>query len=425
MNFQSAFLALLKQNKIEYQDFCNTIKTIVKKLNNVYYGINDDAKNFVLAGSICRKTAVCFSDIDFCYILPNDVYQRFEKRSGNIQSQLLGEIKSKIEQRYPNSEIKADGQVVDSFFRSRLIELVPSFMIDGYDGYLKYPDTHDNGSWLCTNPQAQKREIESICTKYPLYLDLCKLVRCWKNEQNVKIKGIEIDILVYEFLKTRIDFLNKSIAEIDILKSFTSLMKYLSSFSFKIHYKIFGELNYIDIDFDKFKKKSSYAYTLLTETDMLQLWENCIALFGDGFPKDSFSSNCYKNEQFIQQLFPVKISKHVKLDCEITSDGFRPQSLLNMLKNIIPGTRKFIINKAKTLTFKIVEIDVQEPYDIYWKVRNVGKVAIEKDCIRGNIEKGNNTKIEHSNFHGPHYVECYIVKDGKCIARDKIDVPIE
>ena len=32
--------------------------------------------------------------------------------------------------------------------------------------------------------------------------------------------------------------------------------------------------------------------------------------------------------------------------------------------------------------------------------------------------------MEHSDFKGEHVVECYIVKNGIVVARDRIDVPI-
>lgn len=35
------------------------------------------------------------------------------------------------------------------------------------------------------------------------------------------------------------------------------------------------------------------------------------------------------------------------------------------------------------------ESDIPKPYDIYWKVRNVGYEAIRRNCIRGQIKKGN------------------------------------
>ena len=85
---------------------------------------------------------------------------------------------------------------------------------------------------------------------------------------------------------------------------------------------------------------------------------------------------------------------------------------------------KYILSTSRDLNFYIEKCDVIEPYDIYWKVRNVGKLADKRNQIRGQIIKGKDTKHEKSNFHGPHYVECFIVKDGICVARDKIDVPI-
>jgi hypothetical protein len=47
--------------------------------------------------------------------------------------------------------------------------------------------------------------------------------------------------------------------------------------------------------------------------------------------------------------------------------------------------------------------------------------------IRGSIvqDAGKEQRNERTDFKGEHFVEAYIVKDGICVARDKIDVPIE
>ena len=84
-----------------------------------------------------------------------------------------------------------------------------------------------------------------------------------------------------------------------------------------------------------------------------------------------------------------------------------------------------ILRHNKQLKFFISETDCPEPYDIYWKVRNVGPVAESKNCIRGQIEKTNlHTHREHTDFQGSHYVECYLVKNNICVARAHISVPI-
>lgn len=62
--------------------------------------------------------------------------------------------------------------------------------------------------------------------------------------------------------------------------------------------------------------------------------------------------------------------------------------------------------------------------DYYWKVKNVGKTAEKRNCIRGQVVKKQQTITENTNFYGPHYVECYVVKNGVCVARDRISVPI-
>ena len=80
----------------------------------------------------------------------------------------------------------------------------------------------------------------------------------------------------------------------------------------------------------------------------------------------------------------------------------------------------------KQLDFHIVRCDVKSPYEIYWKVRNCGEEAFKRNCIRGQITEGtlDAPLREHADFQGPHFVECYAVKNGICVARSRIDVPI-
>lgn len=85
---------------------------------------------------------------------------------------------------------------------------------------------------------------------------------------------------------------------------------------------------------------------------------------------------------------------------------------------------KGYLRRHKSLDFFIESTTCPAPYDIYWKVRNVGPVAEEKDCIRGEIKPGNKRHKESTDFYGEHFVECYLVKNGVCVAQDRIDVPI-
>lgn len=57
---------------------------------------------------------------------------------------------------------------------------------------------------------------------------------------------------------------------------------------------------------------------------------------------------------------------------------------------------------------------------------NHGEEAVKRDCIRGQIIKDQRkqTLKEFSEFLGEHYVECSLISNGICLARDRIIVPI-
>lgn len=119
--------------------------------------------------------------------------------------------------------------------------------------------------------------------------------------------------------------------------------------------------------------------------------------------------------------YSIDIKYGLKLDCEIKRDGFR-ESLLSRI--LAEGHR---ISRVRSLDF-IFQTDVPEPYDVKWKARNVGEEAIRRNCLRGQIIESNkhpNIRHESADFRGPHYMECYIIKNSIVVARDKIEVPIE
>lgn len=360
------------------------------------------------------------SDVDFCFLLPRYLHDKYNKRKGNLQSQLLQEIKNSIKAKYPNTDINADGQVVDLNFSKRLIELVPCFDLN--DGFFTYPDTNNNGSWNSTNPLKQQEYIEEFSKKYPVYRYACQLIRCLKYEQNIHIKGILIDFLVAEFIEDNfITYQNKKYKTVCFLDFCINFLKFLSDYNSSTVF-IKGEKSFILFDKSKITKKVNKIIEQLEEKNISDLWDNCKTLFGNGFPKNpSFSKN--NTECFIEDFYPIKIKTKLKIDCEIICDGFRNEKLSQLLEKN-NTCNKFIIKKSNKLKFFIVNCETIKPYKIYWKIRNVGDFANKNNEIRGEIEEGKEIHYETSKFHGPHFVECYIVKDGICIAKDRIDVPI-
>lgn len=82
------------------------------------------------------------------------------------------------------------------------------------------------------------------------------------------------------------------------------------------------------------------------------------------------------------------------------------------------------VQLGRSLRFNIEDCNVPEPFEVYWKVRNAGIEAARRKSFRGEIRKAGRQITETSDFHGEHWVEAWIVKDGVAVATDVQDVTI-
>lgn len=415
---KDSFIEFINNLQIDnFDDITISLEEIIKKLNKKYY--NDQiTNNYLIVGSMGRNTSIKGeSDIDVIYELPNEVFKRFDDYESNGQSQLLNEIRDTLKEKYPSTNIKGDGQVVVITFTKYKIELVPGFKQD--DNSYKYPDTHDGGSWKITKPTLEINESKKMINNTLTYRELCQIIREWKSNNGVTICGLLIDTLIKDFLDSNSEY--KFITKDDYYNMLEKVFEYLSQQNeSRKQWNSMGSNQIIENRDFNFIKKSKKTYDkLFNSNDKLTTLKE---IFGNRFPINEKAANEYgysDKEQFVEEKFPLYITYGLKIDCEITQDGFRTGLLSDFIK------KNFMIKQNHVLKFMIIENNTPKPYDIYWKVRNVGIEAIRRKCIRGQIIKGKDNLIETTNFYGPHYVECYIVKDGICVARDKISVSID
>lgn len=402
---------------------------IAKKLNDVYYDLTSEKEQqMYIVGSVGRESAIKnSSDLDLIFDLPNDLYLKYDDYTNNGQSALLQEVKNYLNERYSKTKLRGDGQVVVIEFSNYIVELVPGFKQS--DDTFIYPDTNAGGSWKKTNPIPEKNESKFFDEETGgNFLRFCHIIRAWKNKKGFKFGGLLIDTLVYDFFNSNISYKNKNYdIYLEILKE---LFKYLNELNKEQSYwHALGSNQCVyNKDNGNFIDKAKNAYENIKDLDENSdnINEVLRDLLGNDFPKEeltaekaSFDKNYRDTEQFIYNLFQVDIQYNLKIDCKITQDGWRDQILSRILK------AGGLLRTNKKLDFYIKYTDTPEPYDIYWKIRNIGDMAIKRDCIRGQIIKTNdNHQIEETNFKGPHYVECYLVKNNICIARGRIDVPI-
>ncbi|HHT7224992.1 TPA: nucleotide-binding domain-containing protein [Bacillus cereus] len=415
------------------EDIDTKFRTITKRLNMSYYdGSTSDEEHGYKVGSLGRKTAINgVSDMDMLFVLPKSKFKQYDEYKGNGQSALLQDVKAQIRKRYPNESIivRGDGQVVVLTFSNYEVEICPAF--ENSDGSYKYPDSNNGGTWKRTDPMVEIGESEYMIdytNRHFMYI--CQMVRAWKNNIGFKMGGLLIDTLIHKFFKKYPTYATATFE--DYLALFKDLFLYLKGQSKEQKYwQSLGSKQHVYDKSKAFIDKAERAYNNIKDLteESEGLYEKLQEIFGIKFPapevvhKAEFSSYALRgdNEQFIEEMFQVDIKYTLKLECDVKANGFREGSLRKFIREKIPLLHK------RQLKFYIDMNEVEDrgiKYSIYWKVRNRGPEAAAKKMQRGEIIKGTFQKVEPTSFNGPHYVECYIVSNGICVAKDRINVPI-
>lgn len=396
-------------------------------LNKAFRDTDSKTANSLQVGSYGRGTAIRgVSDLDMLYLMPQSSWDKYKD---GRQSALLQDVKDAIKERYSRTEMWGDGQVVVVSFENQEIEVVPAFEQD--DGSFKYPNTNNGGSWPITKPRSEIDALLEIDRKKNNNLRrLCKMARAWRNKHGVAIGGLLVDTLAYNFLNSTSDYDTKSYLYYDFLAR--DFFKYLSEQPDQEFYLAPGSNQRVIVK-KKFQRKAKKAHALCLkaieaegETGVNKKWKK---VFGRPFPAAPASAEAIltearrtwdDTEQHIEDRYPVDIRYNLEINCEVSQNGFREHFLREMLAKGIPLLAK------KKLLFQIAKTDVPEPFEIEWKVLNRGPVAQRRNEIRGQIVKdsGFRKKEERTSFQGGHIVECYAIRNGVVVAKDRIDVPI-
>jgi len=128
-------------------------------------------------------------------------------------------------------------------------------------------------------------------------------------------------------------------------------------------------------------------------------------------------------EEFIEDLYPVFEQYDVMIDCKVSGNGFTLMPIFKYLDKYASCFKRFIPYEF-SVKCKIGYTNCPSYDKVLWKVRNAGKEAERRNDIRGQIQDRGKEITENSNFFGPHYIECYLIENGVCVAIDHVNVPI-
>lgn len=410
------------------EEISRRYKKITRRLNDSYWSKDSETSNSLIVGSYGRYTAIDgVSDLDMVFELPCSVYHKFDAYETNGQSALLQEVKREIAKTYSRTKIRGDGQVVVVSFANYVIEVLPSFKKT--DGSYTYPDSSGSGRWRNTNPKPEIDAINKLNKDSSQNLKrLCRMARSWKNKVGAPLGGLLVDTLCYNFIKSKTYCHDKNFLYYDLMSR--DFFYYLSNLNNDQEFwHAPGSNQKIDRK-GKFVSKAKKAHKKCLEAIEKQdrsaansIWRN---VYGAPFPvhtavTEDASTKIYRDtEEYIEDKYNIDVRYNLTIDCKVSQEGFRTELLKKMISNNFP------LKFNKKLRFYLSSCNVPEPYDIKWKVRNIGEVAEKKDLIRGQIwaDGGNQSREERTSFVGSHFVECYAIKNDVCVARDRIEVPI-
>lgn len=424
MKTAEIFDALLENLKVG-----ETATVIASRRDEITKALNKDLRSKegctdykLMVGSFGRHTAIKgVSDLDMIFILPPGIRSNYS--SGTGPRRILERVRDDLKARYKNTEIRVDQCVVRVQFKSNAFkfEVQPAFK--NSDGSFDYPDT-GAGGWKVTKPREEITATKECNDRTSTNMrHLARMARAWKNANGVNIGGLLIDTLVHNFFAQTDDYDSAGTGSFDLMVR--DFFAFLKDEPEKDYYLALGSRQQVKVK-AKFQPKAKKAYgrclEALENEGKAAAHKKWRKIFGTSVPLAvSEGAKSYRGtEEFIEDCYPIDISGTVLIDCEVTQNGWRPTRLREMLRTGAP------LKANKNLKFSVTNCSIPLPYELKWKVLNRGPEAERRNAVRGQVLGSSkpDVRLERSDFKGEHVVECYVVKAGVVVARDRINVPI-
>jgi hypothetical protein len=391
---------------------------VCEKLHSSYYPdtqYNGNTK--LLVGSYAKGTMIRPArDVDVIFIMPPEKFGDYNDNKTNPQSQLLQDVRRILSEKYPDTDISANEKVVVVKFvdPAHDVEVLPAWEVNSN---FCIPNSANGGSWEYYDYRGDIRKVKDSESKTGKTKFLIRTIKKWSDNCSVQVKTYEIEIVALSFFNTY----SAPESSSELLVNFFEYFKNSTNND--------TVKNHLQTACNRATKARNFEL----EKKYDEAVEEWIKIFGSNFPKhiDSEKSTLElltekypsSNEQFLDKDFniPYKITTNynVEIDADIEQDGFRKNTLKNFLQKHFP------ILKNHKLIFKAIH-NVPQPYTMKWKVRNYGEEAKQANDLRGQIynDDGRESRTENTKYYGEHYVECYIIKNGVCVAIGHTPVPI-
>lgn len=407
-------LRRLKLTKNQKKDASIKSTGVAEYLHDQFYDTKYTGSTKLLIGSYGKKTNIRPpTDVDLLFKIPAETFDQYYNYSGNGPSALLQDIRTRLSKKYTTTEkISAWGKVVLIKFSDgkHNVELLPAF--DVGDVFM-IPNSEDGGSWESFDARADLDAVSDANTNTGgKARKLIKIIKRWRIEtKSLSIKSFEVEQACLSFLETY-DVSGKTWAT--IIHSFFGWFATASD----------KDVSQIQTALSRSAKAIEYEENEKF-ADACNEWRK---VFGNRvFPaydknlmkvRQLMAIDTHENEEFIEDLYPVRIdpANQLSISATISGKGFITRPLQEFINKYLK------IPKHLSITFTVN--GAPQGSQMLWKIRNFGAAARIANDLRGKITKGGLTHNESSKYIGMHYAECYAILNGVCVARAMQFVPI-
>jgi len=418
MSINDQFLEFYKNIKLtssQREDAKTKHNGVCKKLHGVYYpDITYSGATKLLIGSYAKHTHIRPArDVDVIFMMPSDKFDQYYDNQSNGPSQLLQDIKKILEEKYPDTPIKASEKVVVLEFAETQhnVELLPAW--EREDNTFTIPNSKKGGFWENWDPRSEIKAIEISDAKTGKTRSLIRMAKKWSENCSVKLKSYQIEKKVLGF--------------------FSSFSSFEDEFSFLV--RDFFDYFYQSANNEAIKSHLNTAYSRAKKAcdfEKEKLLEKAIEewrkIFGDDFPatleeKIAFSSDLMlplldDSSHCKPMIWPYNQIGAVKIDAYIYT--------YNKSKKF-GGINSNGRNLSKKYYLKFVAAtNIKGNFEYYWQVVNTGaeaRNAVKANGsigdLRGNFFLGDQVHWEHTQYIGKHWVECFIIQNNFCVARSE------
>ncbi len=411
MSINDQFLKFYEKIKLttsQKEEAKNKYNGVCKKLHSVYYDdITYDGSTKLLIGSYAKHTQIRPArDIDVIFKMPPDKFNQYDNNQSNGQSRLLQDIKIILEEKYPDTTIKAFGKVVVLEFADTKhnVELLPAW--EKSDKTFTIPNSEKGGFWEYWDPRSEIEAIKDSDKKTGKTKALIRMIKKWSENCSVSLTSYKIEKKVLGFFSIFSSYEDKY--SFLVRDFFSYFYQTISDESVKSH------LNTANIRAKKacdFEEEESFEKTV-------DEWRK---IFGDDFPAALLKEATLSSDLLTPTLgdyshcrpleWPYNQINKVKIDAYIyTSDKNKKLGGIN--------SNGRSLNRNFNLKF-IATTNAKGSFDYYWQVVNTGTEAINDGGLRGVFIQGNRVQWEYTKYRGKHWIECFIIQNDICIARSR------